>query len=176
MMVPVPVEKHSKFEWRTIDSVKTSFYSGKVYSLDVEKYHHYVADGIVTHNCFYGWNSGAGHKFYGPNNVKDIWDVKKVSPQSMIHLTEKPVELGLRALQYSTKPGENVLELFGGSGSTLMACEQIDRRCFAMEIDELYCDVIVKRWTEFTGRDATRIAADGTESSWNALNKGTSEE
>ncbi len=104
--------------------------------------------------CFYGWRLGAGHQFLGPNNATDLWAVKKVNPQSMIHLTEKPVELAIRAIQYSSRPGENVLELFGGSGSTLIACEQTDRRCYAMELDELYCDVIVNRWEEFTGRKA----------------------
>ena len=78
--------------------------------------------------CFYGWKEGAAHKFYGPNNATDLWHVKKVNPQSMIHLTEKPVELATRAIQYSSTRGENVLDLFGGSGSTLMACEQTERR------------------------------------------------
>ena len=55
---------------------------------------------------------------------------------------------------------ENVLDLFGGSGSTLIACEQTGRRCYVMEIDALYCDVIVQRWEEFTGRKAERIAAN----------------
>jgi len=112
--------------------------------------------------CFYGWRLGAGHQFLGPNNATDLWAVKKVNPQNMIHLTEKPVELAVRAIQYSSKPGENVLELFGGSGSTLIACEQTGRRCYAMELDELYCDVIVKRWEEFTGRKAERITAGET--------------
>ncbi len=70
--------------------------------------------------CFYGWKEGAGHQFFGPNNATDVWSVKKVSPQSMVHLTEKPVELATRAMQYSSRPGENVLDLFGGSGSTLI--------------------------------------------------------
>jgi len=111
--------------------------------------------------CFYGWKEGAGHHFYGPNNATDLWHVKKVNPQSMIHLTEKPVELAVRSIQYSSKPGESVLDLFGGSGSTLIGCEQTDRRAFLMEMDEAYCDVIVKRWEEFTGRKAERV--DGTE-------------
>ncbi|NQT21120.1 MAG: ParB N-terminal domain-containing protein [Planctomycetes bacterium] len=106
--------------------------------------------------CFYGWHEGAGHHFYGPNNVVDIWHVKKINPQSMIHLTEKPVELAVRAIQCSSKQGENVLDLFAGSGSTLIGCEQTGRRAFLMEIDELYCDVIVKRWEEFTGKKAKR--------------------
>jgi len=76
----------------------------------------------------------------------------------MVHLTEKPVELTVRAISCSSKPGENVLGLFGGSRSTLIACEQTGRRCFLMEIDALYCDVIIQRWEQFTGRKAERIA------------------
>jgi len=109
--------------------------------------------------CFYGWKEGAGHHFYGPANATDLWHVKKVNPQSMIHLTEKPVELAVRAIQYSSKPSENVLDLFGGSGSTLIGCEQTGRRAYLMELDELYCDVIVKRWEDFTGQKAERIPA-----------------
>ncbi len=110
--------------------------------------------------CFYGWKEGAGHNFYGPNNATDLWHVKKVNPQSMVHLTEKPVELAARAIQYSSKPGENVLDLFGGSGSTMIACEQQGRRGFLMELDPLYCDVIVQRWEAFTGKKAERVPAN----------------
>ena len=74
----------------------------------------------------------------------------------MVHLTEKPVELAARALQYSSKKGENVLDLFGGSGSTLMACEQLGRRAFLMELDPAYTDVIVERWETATGGKAKR--------------------
>jgi DNA modification methylase len=107
--------------------------------------------------CFYGWREGAAHVFLGPNNVPDVWSVKKVNPQSMIHLTEKPVELAVRAMQYSSRAGENVLDLFGGSGSTLIAAEQTERRAFLMELDPLYCDVIVQRWEKFTGGKPERI-------------------
>ena len=113
--------------------------------------------------AFYGWKEGAGHHFYGPNNVADLWHVKKVNPQAMVHLTEKPVELARRAIEYSSKSGENVLDLFGGSGSTLIGCEQAGRRAYLMEMDQAYCDVIVKRWEEFTGRKAERVAAEKTE-------------
>jgi len=106
--------------------------------------------------AFYGWREGAGHGFFGPNNATDLWHVKKVNPAAMVHLTEKPVELASRPMMYSSKPGENVLDLFGGSGSTLIAAEQTGRRSFLMELDALYCDVIVQRWEEFTGRKATR--------------------
>ncbi len=110
-------------------------------------------------HAWYGWKEGAGHKFYGPNNARNVWNVKKVNPQSMVHLTEKPVELAARAIAYSSKPGENVLDLFGGSGSTLIAAEQQGRRAFLMELDPLYCDVIVKRWEAFAGRKAERPGA-----------------
>jgi DNA modification methylase len=106
--------------------------------------------------CFYGWREGAAHQFFGPKNATDVWSIKKVNPQNMIHLTEKPVELAKRALEYSSRPGENVLDLFGGSGSTLIAAEQAARNAFLMEIDPLYCDVIVRRWEQFTGRTAER--------------------
>lgn len=108
--------------------------------------------------CFYGWKEGAAHVFIGPNNAVDVWSVKKINPQSMVHLTEKPVELAVRAMQYSSRPGENVLDLFGGSGSTLIAAEQTNRRAYLMELDPLYCDVIVERWQKFTGRRAERTS------------------
>jgi DNA modification methylase len=110
---------------------------------------------------FYGWREGAPHSFFGPNNVSDVWSVRKVCPQSMVHLTEKPTELAARALSYSSRPGERVLDLFAGSGSTLIACEQQGRRALVMELDGPYCDVIVQRWQAFTGRTAERIGADG---------------
>jgi DNA modification methylase len=109
--------------------------------------------------AFYGWREGAAHEFFGPHNATDLWHVKKVNPQSMVHLTEKPVELAVRAMQYSSRTGENVLDLFGGSGSTLIAAQQTGRRAFLMELDPLYCDVIVQRWDQFTGLKAERISA-----------------
>ena len=113
--------------------------------------------------CFYGWKEGKAHKFLGPNNVPDVWSVKKVNPQSMVHLTEKPVELAARAVEYSSRKGENVLDLFAGSGSTLIACEQHGRRAYLMELDLLYADVIVQRWERFTGGKAERVKANTKE-------------
>ena len=110
--------------------------------------------------CFYGWREGAAHVYLGPNNATDLWHVKKVNPQSMVHLTEKPVELAVRAMQYSSRTGENVMDLFGGSGSTLIAAEQTGRKAFLMELDPPYCDVIVERYEKFTGQKAERIAAN----------------
>jgi DNA modification methylase len=104
--------------------------------------------------AFYGWKEGAAHRFYGPNNVPDLWHVKKIPPQQMEHLTAKPAELAVRAMQYSSVAGENVLDLFGGSGSTLIGAEQTGRNAYLMELDALYCDVIVDRFQRFSGKQA----------------------
>ncbi|GIX05017.1 MAG: hypothetical protein KatS3mg114_0886 [Planctomycetaceae bacterium] len=118
-----------------------------------------IGDFMGAHEwCFYGWKEGAAHEFFGPNNATDLWHVKKVNPQSMVHLTEKPVELAVRAMQYSSRTGENVLDLFGGSGSTLIAAQQTGRQAFLMELDPLYCDVIVQRYEQFTGQKGERIS------------------
>ena len=113
--------------------------------------------------CYYGWREGAAHRWFGPNNAVDVWPIKKVNPQQMEHLTQKPTELAVRAMEYSSRPGESVLDLFAGSGSTLIAAEQTGRKAFLMELDCLYCDVIVSRWEQFTGKKAvlagTEVAA-----------------
>jgi DNA modification methylase len=96
----------------------------------------------------------------------DVWNLSIEGHPSfqtavgLSHNTEKPVELAVRAMQYSSRTGENVLDLFGGSGSTLIAAEQTGRRAFLMELDALYCDTIVQRYENFTGKKADRIAAD----------------
>jgi DNA modification methylase len=110
--------------------------------------------------AFYGWKEGAAHQFLGPTNALDLWPIKKVNPQNMQHLTEKPVELAARAMEYSSRPGENVLDLFGGSGSTLIAAEQLGRQAFVMEIDPWYADISISRWEQFTGRRAERAGPD----------------
>jgi DNA modification methylase len=109
--------------------------------------------------CFYGWREGAAHQFFGPNNIADVWVVKKLPPQKMIHLCERPVDLYARAIMYSSKKGENVLDMFGGSGCTIIACEHLGRHGFSLEIDPAYCDVILARWQALTGNFATLVAS-----------------
>jgi hypothetical protein len=155
MEIPVPAGGQQT-QWQPVRAIDAQPYAGVVHSLGVAQHEHYIADGLVTHNCFYGWKEGAAHQFYGPANATDLWSIKKVNPQNMIHLTEKPVELAARAMEYSSKPGEHVLDLFGGSGSTLIAAEQTGRKAFLMELDPLYCDVIVQRFEQFTGQKAER--------------------
>lgn len=104
--------------------------------------------------CFYGWKEGAAHKWYGPNNIPDLWHVKKIPPQQMQHLTQKSVELAARAITYSSQPGETVLDPFGGSGSTLIGALQTGRIARIMEIDCAYADLIVDRFQRYTGTPA----------------------
>jgi len=108
--------------------------------------------------AFYGWRSGAAHRFFGPTNAQDLWQIQKEAPTKTVHLTQKPVELAARAIEYCSQPGENVLDLFGGSGSTLIACEQTGRRCIMMEIDAQYADVIRLRWESFSGKKAELLS------------------
>lgn len=87
-------------------------------------------------------------------NESDLWHIKK--DHNYVHPTQKPVELSIRAFSNHIK-SINVLDLFGGSGSTLIGAEQSNRKCFMMELDEKYCDVIIKRWEDFTGKKAELI-------------------
>ena len=85
-------------------------------------------------------------------NESDLWQIKK--DINYKHPTQKPVELSARAIKNSSKVRQTVLDLFGGSGSTLIACEQLHRKCRMMELDEHYCDVIIQRWENLTGKEA----------------------
>jgi len=104
--------------------------------------------------CLYCFKKGHAPYWSGPNNEVSVWDVKR-SQKNEFHPTQKPVELGERAINNSSKGGDTVLDLFGGSGSTLIACEKTGRINRSMELDPKYCDVIIKRWQEFTGKIAT---------------------
>lgn len=91
------------------------------------------------------------------NQEKDIWEIKRDSVNDYLHPTQKPVGLSAKALHNSSQRGNVVLDLFGGSGSTLMACEQLGRQCRMMEYDPKYVDVIIERWETFTGKKAEKI-------------------
>jgi DNA modification methylase len=101
----------------------------------------------------YGWNAKGGHKYYGRANEDTVWEIDRPS-RSDQHPTMKPIALIERAIMNSSKSEDNILDTFGGSGSTLIACEKLNRKCFMMELDEHYCDVIKSRWEQYTGKEA----------------------
>ena len=89
--------------------------------------------------------------------IGSVWTIKKDSSSSYVHPTQKPVKLSEFAIRNTTERGDIVLDLFGGSGSTLIACEQMERKCRIMEYDPAYCDVIVDRWEKLTGNKAELV-------------------
>ena len=134
--------------------------------------------------CLYGWKDGKAHYYVNNRkqstviddsvdlNLMSIDEIKEYI-QSLIddstifyenkpekddlHPTMKPIKLIGKMIKNSSLPNQLVLDLFGGSGSTLIACEQLQRKCFMMEYDPKYCDVIIKRWEDFTGKKAIKI-------------------
>lgn len=133
--------------------------------------------------CLYGWKPGAGHYFIDLRTLSTVVDedleskekdeliqllrdlVSEISTvqyehkplRSADHPTMKPLALIRRQIRNSTRPGEKVLDLFGGSGTTLIACEQLARKCYMMELSPEYADGIIRRWEEETGKEATRL-------------------
>lgn len=105
-------------------------------------------------NILYGWKTH--HKWYGDNSQTTVWEIDKPL-KSDLHPTMKPIELCLKAINNSSLENQIVLDLFGGSGSTLIACEQVTRKCYMMEIDPIYCSVILERWENLTNKKAEKL-------------------
>jgi len=105
----------------------------------------------ATEFLLYGWKKSkkGGHFFYGPNNESTLWEIKRDITKDLVHPTQKPVELFARAIRNSSKRGDIVIDLFLGSGSTMIAAESLGRRCFGIEIEPKYCDAIVRRYLVF---------------------------
>jgi DNA modification methylase len=103
----------------------------------------------------YGWKPGRAHQWMGDRKQSTVWQFDKPS-RNADHPTMKPVGIPARAIKNSSKPGGIVADFFLGSGSTLIAAEQTGRICYGMELDPVYCDVIVKRWEQYTGQKAVR--------------------
>jgi DNA modification methylase len=95
------------------------------------------------------------------DNMNNVWHFKRTSNTEKEltggHATPKPIALCTRAIISSSRENENVLDVFGGSGSTLIACEETNRNCYMMELDPYYCQVIINRWETFTGRKSVKI-------------------
>ena len=107
----------------------------------------------------YGWPEGQQRHWCGDRDQGDVWNIKKPAKNDL-HPTMKPVELVERCIRNSSKPGQTVLDPFGGSGTTLIAAEKTGRKARLMELDPKYCDVIVRRWQDWTGQEA-KLEATG---------------
>ena len=110
--------------------------------------------------CFYGCHEGENCEWFGDRCQTTVWDIKRDNTREYVHPTQKPTALAIKAIFNSSKAGETVLDLFGGSGSTLIACEQTNRVNCTMEFDPKYADVIRRRWAEFV---------HGEDCDWQAL-------
>ena len=119
--------------------------------------------GDLKHTFFTDYEvilcSNNGKEIKG-KRIGSVWNIQKDSATEYTHPTQKPVKLSEFAIRNTTERGAVVLDLFGGSGSTLIACEQLDRSCYMMELDPRYCDVIIKRWEKFTGEKAVLLHDD----------------
>lgn len=104
----------------------------------------------------YGWNGGK-HYFKDTRYESDVWEINRRATGTMIHPTQKPILLVNRAISNSTQRGEIVLDLFGGSGTTLISCEKLNRVARINELDPIYCDVIIDRWEQYTRGKAIKI-------------------
>ncbi len=113
----------------------------------------YADYSFQTEQCLYGWLTGAAHFWAGPPLESNLWQVKRDPTKSYVHPTQKPIALAQRAIRNSSQRGEVVLDVFLGSGSTLIAAESLERRCYGLEIDPKYCDVTIKRYIAFVGND-----------------------
>jgi DNA modification methylase len=104
--------------------------------------------------CLYAWKEDNGaHAWYGPTNESTLWQIKRDHTVGYSHPTQKPVALAHRAIKNSSKRGDVVLDMFLGSGTTLIASEALNRACLGMEIDPCYCDAIVRRYIAYVGKD-----------------------
>ena len=114
--------------------------------------------------CVYAKKKGKSLNFNGPTTECTVWEIKK-ERDNKLHPTQKPIEVPERAIINSSNQGNNVLDFFVGSGSTLIACEKTNRKCFMMELSEHYCSVILDRWEKYSGKKA--IHENGT--SWESI-------
>lgn len=105
---------------------------------------------------WYGWKEGVRLHPLTDRKQSDVWNIARPK-RSDLHPTTKPVELVARAIQNSSKKNDVILDLFGGSGTTLIASEQTGRRCYMSELDPHYCDVIINRWETLTGREGVLL-------------------
>lgn len=149
-------------EWPTLDLAMrkqgyhwsaTVIWVKDIFVLGRSKYHRRYEP------IWYGWHEKGKSSFGTDRALDDVWEIPRPK-RSEEHPTMKPVELVINAIRNSSRVGDVVVDVFGGSGTTLIASEQLDRAAFLMEISQSYCDVIVQRWQKFTGQE-TMLEATG---------------
>jgi DNA modification methylase len=111
---------------------------------------------VQHEHCVYVHRKDESPYWYGPNNETTLWLEDRAS-KNEYHPTQKPTALAKRAINNSSLAGDLVIDLFGGSGSTLIACEETNRACRTMEINPKYVQVIIDRWDAFTKQEAKRV-------------------
>lgn len=116
----------------------------------------------------YGWKEGKAHYFVDDRTQDTVWEIPKPK-RNAEHPTMKPIPLCARAIKNSSKPQDLVVDLFGGSGSTLMAAQETERICYTMELDEKYCDVIVRRYISQYGPDGVFLIRDGIKKAYSEV-------
>ena len=117
----------------------------------------YAAQYMQKHEpCYYCYKKNQKAQWFGPNNEVTVWEIEQPS-KNEYHPVQKPVSLAERAIRNSSKNKQIILDLFIGSGTTIIACEKLNRICYSMEIDPIYCDVAIKRWEQWTGKKARRV-------------------
>ena len=120
--------------------------------------------------CWYAVKKGFGHNWQGARDQSTIWEIQNNNSfgnankeETWGHGTQKPMECMSRPIRNNSKEGDSIYDPFGGSGTTLIACEQLERNCYMMELDPRYCDVIIKRWEQFTGGKAINLTGKNQE-------------
>jgi len=155
-----PIDKEVRKFIQACEDNDLHYQSGLVWnksSLCLSRHDYHPKHEIIH----YGWKKGAAHNWYADRKQTSVYDFDKPS-RSENHPTSKPVDLVSYYIGNVSKSGNLVIDSFLGSGSTLIACEKTNRKCYGMELDEKYCDVIIKRWEEYTGNKATLEATGQT--------------
>ena len=137
-----------------------TYYNGRAFAMEYDdlqslfdgEKHKTLKDAIMAKRAYFDNTH---------DKMRDVWDLGRITHEEKLeaggHATPKPIALCARGIKSSSREGEIVLDVFGGSGSTLIACEQLNRRCFMCELEPHWCDVIISRWEHYTGKKAELI-------------------
>lgn len=162
--------KHPEDQLRRLAEILK--YQGWRYPIKVSKRSGFVTSGHgrIEAAKINGWKKKGTHNWYADRKQDSVFEIDRPH-KSDLHPTTKPVELFEKFISNSTKPGDLIFESFGGSGTTLIASEKLNRKSNSMELDPKYCDVIVARWEKYTGKKAELLTHNNEEVT-NSVNNG----